>query len=297
MRMEYFSPNGEGPILFGYDPPYGLVRFDGLGDTRANPVTSRGPSQRGSTLRDVEVTERVISITVSVQAVDGRDITYWRLRSALDRALVIEPGSFGNPPAMGLLRFYKDGGEPPLELPCVPRNSPQYGTAGPYWVDADIEFVAPYPFPRETQDRVFNVAGSGGFEFPIEMTSVGFEMPSYNITVPVQNTGDVRAPVLVRFYGDVTNPVLYNDTTGEHIDYIGQILASEYLEINTEYGNKYAEKVVIATGVRTNVMGNINWVVSKFWSLQRGTNNVRFAASVNAGGYGNVYWRQRYGGM
>lgn len=299
MWVEYFPPNGEAPLVFGYSPPYGLRSIGGLGSNLASPVGVQGPGQRGISLVDTSISERVIPVGIDVIAADASNETFWGLRSALQRACVVEPVPFGETPRMGLLRFHREDVDLVLELDVFPRNSPQYVREGIWDVAADLEFVAPFGYPRETEDRFFNVAGSGGFEFApdIEHPAAGFEMPTYNVTVPVTNGGDVRTPIKVRLYGSLTDPILYNDTTGKSIRYVGSIANTEYVEIHTSYGEIYAEKVVIATGVRTNVMGNINHSLSEFWELAIGENVVRLGASVNVGGYANVYWRQRYGGV
>jgi hypothetical protein len=297
MWVEYFPPNGDDVLTFGYEPPYIIEAFDGLDDNRAAPLTTRGPAQRGSTLRDVGVDERVVSLTVHVSPDTGGVAGLEAAKKALRRALVVEPGGFGSPPALGLLRFHLDDDAlDVLELEALPRESPQFGaTDRATWAEADIEFVAPYPYPRETMDRVFNVAGEGGFEFPVEFVAGGWEMPSFNVEVDIDNGGDVRAPIRALIWGDVTDPVLYNDTTGEQIRYVGTIAAGDRLEINTDYGQISAE-IVDADEARTNAMGDIDHTVTSFWSLRPGLNTVRFGASINNGGFANVYWRQRFGG-
>jgi hypothetical protein len=297
MWVEYFPPNGDDVLTFAYEPPYIIEAFDGLGDNRAAPITTRGPAQRGTTLRDVSVSERVVPLTIMVMIDGGTVAQLEAAKAALRRALVVEPGGFGSPPALGLLRFHRDDDSlDVLELEALPRESPQFTrTNRVNWAEADIEFVAPYPYPRETMDRVFNVAGEGGFEFPVEFVAGGWEMPSFNVEVDIDNGGDVRAPIMAAIWGDVTDPVLYNDTTGEQIRYVGNIPAGERLEINTDYGQISAE-LVDADEVRANAMGDIDHSVTSFWSLRPGVNTVRFGASINNGGFANVYWRQRFVG-
>ena len=298
MWVEYFPPSGEDVVTFAYEEPYYIEGFDGLSDNRSSPITTSGPAQRGSTLRDVSVSERVVSMTVMVHLDGGTVAALEAAKAALRRALVVEPGGFGSPPALGLLRFHRDDDSlDVLELEALPRESPQFGATNRIsWAEADIEFVAPYPYPRETEDRVFNVAGAGGFEFPLEFVSGGLEFPSFNVEVDINNEGDVRAPIRVEIWGDVTDPVLYNDTTGEQIRYVGNVPSGEYLEVTTDYG-QIAAVLVDADGVRTNAMGSIDHTVTSFWSLRPGVNTIRFGASINNGGYANTYWRQRYSGV
>src|SRR3954464_14658314 len=119
MKVLYYPPNGENPIEFGYDPPYGLVKIGGIGRNSATPATVHGPGQRGTTLRDITINERTIPITITVLDETQDDTTYWSLRAALERALTVEPGKFGDIPAIGLLRFIREGTLPTLELPAV----------------------------------------------------------------------------------------------------------------------------------------------------------------------------------
>jgi hypothetical protein len=296
MWVEYFPPNGEGPITFAYEPPYIAQEFGGMSDTRSAPSTVRGPGQRGSTLRDVLVTERDITMTVMVMIEPSDIVAFEAAKRALSRALIAEPGEFGRRPPLGLLRFHRD--DPSLEVyevEALPRESPQYTASGVSWAKADIEFVAPYPFYRETTDRAFSVAASGGFQFPMEFDPE-IEFPSYNITVDVDNGGDVIAPIRVRINGDVTDPVIANETTGESLTYIGTIPAGSYLEIGTEYGDKYAI-LADSLGAVSNAMGSLDHSTSKFWALRPGVNTVSFSAAINVSGSALVYWRQRVGSL
>ena len=286
--------NGDGDMLWGPDFPYRLHDVEGLENTLSSVTMIKSPSQLGETPVDVMVPPRVI--TVQLRLLEADMESYWNARRVLSRALT-QPQPRGNSvPKLGTLRVLREG-LPAFDIDASPRSSPQITPSGvgfPGGV-ADIELVCPYPYFREAVDseRTMETAGAG-FEFSVQFP---VESESNNIEQTIVNAGDVPAPIRARLYGDATTVRLRNVTTGEVFEVTGNVPATHYIEVNTEFGAKSVELVTIATGARVNAMDRLNLNMADLWQLQPGSNQVLFEADLNPSGRATVVWRQRYDGI
>lgn len=291
--VEWFAANGE-EVRFttGNTTPYRLLALSGLEPVAISDVSIKSPNQPGITAVDVVVPPRVVTLSGLIQA--GDMATLWSLRESLARVVAQQPTRLGETYALGRLRVTIDGREP-LEVDALPRSSSMpipkgVKTLAPF----DIEFLAPFPYWKAVSDTQVLFSAAGGFTFGLTMP---FAMPSNNVTVDIDNTGDVDAPVLARLYGDITTGRIMNFTTGETLEITGNVPATKYLEINTAFGNKSIYEVTITTGARVSVMDRINLAKPDFWSLRLGLNTVKFEADVNTSGRAELYWRKRQSGF
>jgi phage-related protein len=290
--IEWYAPNGD-IIQFttGRAATYRLQALEGLAPVSLSPISIKSPSQPGETALDMNVPPRVVVVQGILQANSQADL--WPVRRALSRACATQPTRYNETLELGRLRILRDE-EDPLELDCRVLSAKFPNGPGNVGITAfDIEFYAPNPYWRELEDETTTMSGSGGFEFPLEFTE---EFVGGSVTQEITNAGDVDAPVVARIYGACTNPRIINETTDETIEIIGSFLATEYIEINTGFGTKTIELVVIATGVRTNIFSQLN-PDSDLWALTPGTNIVSFEADVLTTGYATLAWRERYAGV
>lgn len=286
--LEWISPRGD-VLTFGASPPYVLRSADGLSSTRVEPQTHKAPYQHGETLLDASISAR--SITLQLAIIPGAD-DIDTLRNRLARAMLVETAPHGEP-KVGVLRLYRPGHEP-LEIECIPRDSPQISDAGGRAVAfADIELYCPYPFWREIKDRMVVMERAGGFTFPLQFP---LEMLTHNVSVEIENPGDVKTPILARIHGPCNTPRLINETTGEEIEITGDVPQGSYIEIQTDFGRKRVT-VVDESGNAISGMPRVNMAKSSFWSLLPGVNRLRFEAADNAGAKALVYYRPRYAGV
>lgn len=112
----------------------------------------------------------------------------------------------------------------------------------PYWKDV-INLVAEltgiidmHYFPFATATKL--EAKDGGLAFPEEGIPFG-EIES-NMTRIVLNDGDipVGARITIVALGEVKNPTITNNTTKDWLKINGTLNSGDYVEINTEHGNK-----------------------------------------------------------
>lgn len=292
--IEWFPPDGVGETIqftTEYEAPYKLVAVQGLEPVSVQPVAIKSPSQAGETALDLVVPPRVVVVQGLLQAVSMTDL--WPLRRALSRSCVAQPVRYNEDMVLGRLRLVRDG-QDILELDAVvlsskfPQPKNNVGVVG-----FDIEFYSPSPYWREIEDETATMSGSGGFEYPLVFTE---EFPGGSVTAEVDNVGDVDAPVVIRLFGEATNPRLTNDTTGEIVQITGSFTSDEYVEVNTGFGVKSVELVTISTGDRVSIFDQLD-PDSDLWTLRPGINNLTFDADAIVTGYADVRWRERYAGV
>jgi hypothetical protein len=285
----WYPPQGGGPLVWG-DRPYVLRHFSQLGNTLTLPQATKGPFQVGESFLNVDIGARILTITLRLIATDLAELN--TLRSALTRSMAMEPTISLDAPSLGVLRWVREGHDT-LELLCAPRESPQFGEIpGSTAVDADIELYAPDPYWRELNQHSVVLLGVGGFEWPLELP---IEMESFSIEAEIENGGDVSTPIRAQVFGEIETFRLINDTTGEELEVQGPILADEYIEVNTAYGQK-SLIYVDSLGNRTSVMSRLT-LGSTFWHARRGVNVVRYEADVNVSGRVAFFWRERFAGV
>lgn len=292
IALEYARADGAvAPVRFSADSQYILVQTDGLGSTRGNAVSIRGPHQIGAKVIDANVEPR--SVGVQVHIVGDSEEEFWSLRSELVRALAVQPARHGQAFAPGRLTVYRHGDATPLEVDAVPVASPQEVVREGWQSVMDIEFFIPDPRWRETLDRIGQLQPGGGFTFPLTHP---FTMPAHNLEIEIDNVGDTDTPVFIRIFGGITAPQIVNVTTGETIGIVTEIDPTEYVDIDTTFGQKKIE-LVAADGTRTNIMSDLDFDYHDFWHLQPGVNRIRLDYSANPSGEATLLWRPRYSGV
>ncbi len=290
--VTWYPPDGGTAIVFDGSPaaPYRLVALNGLGPITGSLLKIRSPGQIGETAVDSIVPVRILTVQLLIMSPDLDSL--WAMRNALSRALVSPPARRGTNLELGYLRFDR-GSVPPLELRARPvsvaMDQPRNNSGV---LAVDIDFECPYPYWKDVADTVLTFAQAGGFQWSVEFP---LEMTSNNVEQEVGNLGDVDAPILARLYGDATTVRIINVTTDETLEVTGQVVAGDYIEVSTAFGDKRIE-LVTAAGVRTSIMNRLNLAKADFWSLRPGINVVRFEASTNVSGRAEIYWRQRYAG-
>lgn len=293
--VEWFPPGaGAATVTFstGTTAPYRLLALVGLEPVDVEAVIIKSPNQPGATAVDVVVPPRVITLSGLMQAASAAAL--WDIRTTLSRSMAQQPTRLGETYALGRLRVTIDGRQP-LEVDCMVRSNEIGRPKGVKSIAPfDIEFLAPYPYWKATQDSQVLFSAAGGFTFAITQP---MSMPSNNVEVDIDNTGDVDAPILAKLFGDITTARLINVTTGETLEITGNLPSTKYWEVSTAFGDKRVDEVTVATGARVTAMSKINLAKPDFWALRPGLNTVKFEADVNTSGRAELYWRRRQSGF
>lgn len=289
IRVVWEPSNGAGAIEFNDDPDAALFLLNLVGflSNRASPVTMKSPGQRGTSLTDVSVEPRTLSLNAWLTAPDN--VTIWERREELAASLVVEPSATERPEP-GVIRVYRSG-LPTREIEAYPVDSPQDQWLAETTVNIDIEWLAPYPYFRALEDETADLVPAGGFEFPIEFP---FEIVSDAVSATVDNIGTVSVPVVIRVDGEVDTPRIENITTGEIIEIETILDTGEYALINTGYGTK----TIVRYPDEANIISFVNLDAVDFWRLRPGENVIRFTANATGSGAAvSISWRPQWAGI
>lgn len=288
LALEWYPPASGAVVTLvgGRAAAVRLLRAAGLEAVAMEPITTKAPGQAGETALDVSVPARVVTCQAILQGADP-----WAQRNELGGAFTTEPLRPGQTLQLGRLRAIREAPLPPVEVPAMVRSA-AFTRSGVIHA-LDVEFYAPTPWWTAPEDTLLRFEEAGGFVYPVEFP---LAMPSFNIEQTIVNPGNVSSPVLMRLYGEVTNPRVFNDTTGEALELVGAVAAGEYLEVDTAFGGKRIE-LVEADGTRTNALDRINLAMADFMQLLPGANALRFEADVNVSGRADLYYRPRWGGI
>lgn len=282
--LEFINANGE-RITLGNTRPYILSHIDGTGGAVTEIKSTRSPYQDGSTVVGVQLADRLITLTGAVMASTREEM--YELRRNLSRILNPKLGE-------GKLIYTNDAHS--YAATAIPDESPKFNNRHSNNQLFSASFTCPDPFWRDViaAERALKYA-NGGMTFPWRLKS-WFTLIGYKGIY--RNSGDESAPLLIRYYGPATNPVVRNETTGEFVKVAYVLSETDVLEINTAFGQKRVE-VVAENGDRTNVF---HWIDldSTFFQLQLGDNLISYSSDDDSDkdlARVEVTWNNRYVGV
>jgi len=290
--LVYTNPNGL-TITFGA-PPYVITSLDGIGTPDWDALETKAPYQDGAT--DIGGTFQTRDITV-----EGALAPQTMSGIAAARRLMVQVLNPKN--GAGTLDYINELGA--WRITAKPVSSPTFSSkdaTDPYQ-RFQIVFHASTPYWMDVSDTVKTLTEAGtGFAIP----AAGIGIPANGLAIEtvatingksiiVNNSGDVPCPVLIRFYGETTNPKISNVTTGEYIRIVKTIALGDYVEVNTAFG---ANTVVISeSGSITNASMYLD-LLSTFLKLAVGNNQLTFTdEGAAAGSSATITYRNRYIGV
>ncbi|MFD3260834.1 distal tail protein Dit [Paenibacillus lentus] len=281
--VTFVNARGES-IVFGAFKPFILSHIDGTGGVPADIRSTKSPYQDGSSYQDIQLAERPITITGAIMGRTRQEM--YELRQKLNRVLNPKLGP-------GKLTYTNDARSYVILAVCEEGAAPGDRLSNNQLFTAS--FVCNDPYWRDENQTVKGLKfETGGLTFPLRTPTI-FAYSAYRGTF--QNTGDVAAPVEIRYQGPAVNPVVTNETTGEYIKVNYELTAADILLINTAFGNKRVE-VLKSDGSRENVF---HWIDlgSKFFQLQPGKNILTYGSDFDSDQQSatvTVYWYNRYYG-
>ncbi|MCR3758149.1 phage tail family protein [Clostridium felsineum] len=242
-----------------------ISKLSGTGSPQVSIQTTTAPYQDGTTVEDVFLKEREISIDGYIKGNTQKEI-YERRQQLC---------SIFNPKLKkGQLKYINDNGEKIID--CYPEQAPVLGEQKTkHWHEFIVTLFCANPFWLDTDYKLEEIAvwlGGATFscKFPISFAKKGDTKKN------IINLGDALAPVEITFKGPATNPCITNLTTGEFVKVNRNLTEDDTLIINTEFGNKRVE-IVDKNNNRINVF---NWIDlnSTFWQLQMGDNIINYSS-------------------
>lgn len=269
-KLIYTNSRGES-LEFGVEGLYHCnVSKDvaGISDITNTIYSSNSMGQHGNTYIGQRIEARAITVTGHINTKDKTQAITLR-REAL---------KILNPELKGILTYVY--GDYTRLIDCYIDDSPVFYRKS-VLVQFDITFNCLNPFWREEYETVEDIASwIGSWEFPCaidEEEGMIFGYREEAVIVNCYNIGDVSTEMKIRFtaIGDVENPILLNINTQEYIKINATIQEGDVLEVNTEYGNKYAQ--ISRSGEVTDYFRYID-VDSTFMKLDIGDNIFRYDA-------------------
>jgi len=278
-KVTFVNTRGES-VEFGKFGPFVLQRIDGTSGVPIEIKSTKSPYQDGSSFIDTNLVERTIPLQGFIKA-DSQQQLYERRRD-LTRILNPKLGP-GKLVYSNSFRSYAITTTAELEL------GDKITTHNLFTVD----FTANDPYWRDENQTVKELRfESGGLVFPLRLPTQ-FAFSGYRGTFV--NSGDVEAPVEIRYKGPATNPIVELETTGEYIKVNYELSEFDTLIINTAFGKKRVE-VLNEDGTRTNVF---HWIDlgSTFFQLQVGQNTLKYGSDKDSDQQAanvTIYWYNRY---
>ena len=145
--------------------------------------------------------------------------------------------------------------------------------------DEKIQITIICPDPYFRSNAITNATFSNTvplFMFEMDIDSEGIEFSRFDDVpeVMITNYGDVETGMIIDInaYGSASNPVIYNETTGQRMKFNISLQAGDILRINTNKGQKSI--VRIRDTVETNMLSCLDMTESAEWLILESGNNV-----------------------
>lgn len=278
-KVIYENDKGQ-RIEIAYSFPYFLQSINGTDGTNANITKIKGVGQDGTTITDVNLSDRAIQIVGGIKGNSKEEIAKYRA----------ELLKIFNPKVQGWLQY--EYGDIKRRIRCQVENAPVFSKQNKSFKYQDflIDLIAPNPFWQDTFIESEEIATwIGGISFPLKLPTK-FSTAGPRI-INVVNDGDVETPVRIEFKGPATNPNIINHTTGEFIKVNRTLLQDDVLVITTDFGNKRVE---------INGDNVFHWIDlnSVFWQLQAGDNIIEYTSDDEVeNAKVKISYRNRYLGV
>ena len=268
-KVIYENDKGQ-RIEIAYSFPYFLQSINGTDGTNANITKVKGVGQDGTTITDVNLSDRELQIVGAIKGNSKGEIA--RYRAKLLQVF--------NPKTQGWLQY--EYGDIKRRIRCQVENAPVFSKKNKSYKQQEflVNLICPNPFWQDIVETKEEVAiWRPAFEFPLEIVEEGIEMgyrePS--LIVNVFNSGDVACGMKIQFkaLATVENPSLFNVNTREYFRVNKVMSAGEIITVTTHFQNKRVE--LNQNGVMSNAF---NWIDlgSTFMQLEPGDNLLRYDA-------------------
>ena len=271
------------------------VGEDGWGMAPVRRITDRGPLQHGDSDIDFRLEPRVGMLKLLARGASASG--YWDLRSTLLR--IFRPSNTAIKLTWGL----DNGTQRQIDVYYAGDLSFGSDERLGYNQTAVVQLRASDPtyYDPTVQNAAFTTGGgSGGFVVPV-VVPVGVGASTVNSSQVIAYPGTWMTFPIVTIVGPITNPVVYNDSTGDKLDFTGiTIIAGDSYTIDCRSGYK-----TVTNAAGTNKIADLTDDSDlQTFSLQPdpdvagGNNTIRVTGSgANASTAINVVYYVRYIGI
>lgn len=249
-----------------------LITASGLETPPLEISVSEGPGVDGVIAIAARTRARYIAIDAAIDCEGLEEADEAFERRTICEALKIDARE-GTLFVERLGRRRKIGAQPSREPRFVKRSWTEE------WQRFSVEFVCRQPYFIDLEPEIYEIDyfaaltefSEEGIEFDEDGIEFASIMHTGNRTKTINNQGNVGAPLRIRFSGPIVNPFIRNTTSGEILRISGIIAAGEYLEVNTEPGNRTI--TLHRQGIESNGMHYLD-LLSTFWQLKPGENTI-----------------------
>lgn len=291
-RLSWLPAPGKGePITFGVDGSQGfqLARW-APGANEASPLAVKGPRQMGQSPIGSLVQPTTHALRVHVLGKTHEE--HAALRAKLAKALSVDTLARTPLSQYGTLRIERPG-LPTLQTLALPQASPTWGSRRAGFGEADLEFWAPSPLWEALESRSLTLSNSAGVDYPLDYP---LDYEPAQLAADLENLGDVSVGVMLRIFGQIEDPQITLQETGETLAITGTIQEGETLEVFTDFGEKKVE-LVKPNGSRENAFHRVALDQSTFFRVPPGDSTLTLDFATLTGGTASVVWREKYGGV
>ena len=239
-----------------------FTQLGGFSGSDTEDYTSKSAYQNGRTYFSQFATERQINFTFRING-DGYDDINIRKLDAIN--------AFSATNGEGVLKIsFPDGRE--YSIRCVPKGAPIFNdvAAGSKSATNCTIFLTAYdPFWFNPTENTLNIyVFTGGFTLPFTVPFTLGQSGQYAVI----NSGHASTPVTIQIPRPITNPIITNTRTGEHIEVVKTLLLGEFITIDTSFKNALVTYTDL-NGNRYNILSAVT-PESEFWQLLPGRNEI-----------------------
>jgi hypothetical protein len=219
--ITYVNSRGQ-TATFGMDAPLLLGHVDGVGELAANREQVSALGLDGLLDYGAALDARHLTITGTLVGYDREHMYIERQRLA----------AVMDPRLSGLLTYTNDWGS--WQLAAAPEGLPSYGTRFTdhrHFLPYAAYFVCPSPYWEGIHQHTLRFGIFEGMEFRYTLPLV---FANVIRRINAHNAGQTETPVQITFGGPAVNPVIVNETTGEHIKVEATVDAGSALLIDTD---------------------------------------------------------------
>lgn len=216
-QLVYIRPDGYRYRI--HAPPWRVVvSEEGFGTPPIQYVVDEAPFQHGATVRSFHLKSRTVQLVLMYTACSRQD--YWDMRAEILDMLRPNRVTDNNKP--GHLKYYMPNGSK-RQLDVWSEQGPVFAPRQPggyrerFFTEA-VRFVAHDPvwYDPTVQTHTF-VSTAGGSQFFTFKITFPVYFSAFNSIYELPYTGTWLEYPSITLTGPITNPVIYNNTTGDKI--------------------------------------------------------------------------------
>lgn len=247
-----------------------LSHIEGLGHPGATSQKSQGVVQDGCDAEDALLDNRQIKLQATIRTKNREKL--YELRRKILR--IINPKTYNQSTGQrGELLIYYQNDYKKYRIYGRVEDSAEFNNRVNNHDKTTISFLCTDPYWLDEDEKYLDIKSiKGGINFLLKLPTEFSKVSFFKV---INNEGDVETPLRIEYTGPATNPVIYNETTGEFIKVNMEINEKEKLVINTAEGQETVN--LVTPNEVKDVYNNID-LNSTFFKLIVGANLIKYSS-------------------